>query len=61
MKKPKKLSLDKQTIRSLQMDELAQVNGGSLSLQTSIKYNPSGGITSYNPSGGITSYNPSGG
>jgi hypothetical protein len=49
-KSTSKLALKRHTIQRLQPDELAQVNGGSLSV-----YNPSGGITSLNPSGGITS------
>jgi hypothetical protein len=60
MKKPtstKQLAFSTTTVRPLQGDDLAKVNGGSISV-----YNPSGGITSLNTSL-ITSikYNPSGG
>ena len=61
MKKPttKKLSFNTHTIRQLQGEELAQVNGGSVSVQSGTSViNPSGGITSLRTS---ISFNPSGG
>jgi len=62
MKKPtskKPLSVSTTTVRPLQGDQLAQVAGGSVSVQSGTSIiNPSGGITSLRTS---ISFNPSGG
>lgn len=62
MKKPttNKLAVATQTIRPLQSTELAQVNGGSVSVSSGTSINPSGGITSLHTSV-ISTQNPSGG
>jgi hypothetical protein len=54
MKKPnsKKLTVPTTTVRPLQSDQLAQVQGGSISVQ-SVTIRISGpSVISYNPSGG---------
>ncbi len=46
-KSSKRLALTTQTIRALQTDDLARVQGGSIMASgTSVVYNPSGGVTS---------------
>jgi hypothetical protein len=55
MKKPttKKLSVSTTTVRALQSDQLAQVQGGSVSVQSVSVIRISGtSVISYNPSGG---------
>jgi len=68
MKKPtskKQLAFSTTTVRPLQAGELAQVAGGSVSVQSGTSViNPSGGITSLNTSmsgTSVISRNPSGG
>jgi hypothetical protein len=63
MKKPtNKLSLNRETIRPLQADQLGQINGGSLSGGTSVISISSGtSVISISSGTSVISRNPSGG
>lgn len=62
MKKPtNKLSLNRETIRPLQADQLGQINGGSLSLSGTSVISVSSGTSVISSGTSVISRNPSGG